>query len=210
MEDTPALAKISGTRIPLNYEKLFDGLEPKEYDLKDEVSLAKVIPLSAGEFIVGIGDKVQRLDAKGKIRWMYRPSFTIFDCAYIKATNLVYGTAGDNVMFILNATTGKELYRKDRNGSFAYGVAIPFGKDKCLITDNYEGYREKLAGSSADFVITDGVTAWQGTTPLWRAEIPPEAKLQIAGEKVFAVTKTDKNIYVKEIIPEPIRNRNKK
>jgi hypothetical protein len=49
--------------------------------------------------------------------------------------------------------------------------------------------------------ITDAVTAWRGTEVLWSRDFPPDAELVVRGDKIYAVTKTDKSIYVREIIP---------
>ena len=119
-------------------------------------------------------------------------------------TGLVYGSAYDNLMFILDASNGQELYSNGRNGKFAYGQVVPFGKDMCLITDNLEGYRDALEEwkrGKIEMFITDSVAAWRGTEIVLSLEFPPDAELVVRGDKIYAVTKTYKRIYVREIIP---------
>ena len=117
--------------------------------------------------------------------------------AYIPATGLVYATAGDNTMFILDASTGEDLFRDSRNGSAAYGAVLPYGEDVCLVMDALRGYRALYRGGYEP--TQDGVTAWRGTRMLWHRDVPPDAELQVAGSRIYAVTKTRSRILVREI-----------
>lgn len=47
----------------------------------------------------------------------------------------------------------------------------------------------------------DQLEAWCGLKRLWEIEIPPEAEIRLAGKRIFAVTKTEKGIYIKELFP---------
>lgn len=126
----------------------------------------------------------------------------LFDYTLIESTNLIYGTAGDNVMFILDAATGKELHSDSRNGSAAFGVAQNFGHDMCLVTDNFVVYREKSREANIE-PMKDGITCWRGTKALWHQDFPPNAQLVVNGNRILAVTKTKTGIYVNEItVPE--------
>jgi len=126
---------------------------------------------------------------------------TVLDCAFpgyfflSRGVKLIYGTAGDNNMFILEASSGRELARNSRDGSGAYGVVKPYLADICLVTDNLRGYRDKHNDSS----IKDAVTAWRGAKELWSAELPPDADLIVAGDKILALTKTKDGIFIEDI-----------
>lgn len=158
----------------------------------------KVMILPQGHRLVSVENTLYRIDAQRRLIWKYTEGQIMFDFTFIKATDLVYGTAGDNTMFILQATTGKQLYRNSRNGSAAYGEVKAYGRDQCLITNNNWGYRERLNNPS----IKDGVSAWRGTEALWEQEIPPEARLLVRGRRIFAVTKgKGGRRFYKEIIP---------
>jgi hypothetical protein len=50
-------------------------------------------------------------------------------------------------------------------------------------------------------IETDEIAAWRGTEVLWTLDFPPDADLIVRGDKIYAVTRTDKSIYVREIIP---------
>ena len=104
-------------------------------------------------------------------------------------------------MFILEASTGKELVRNSRNGSAAYGQVRQYGNDMCLITDNNWGYRERLN----DPTIKDGVTAWRGTEILWSTELAPGANLIVRGDRIIALTKTHDGIFIKEILVPKVK-----
>ena len=196
--DHPLRSKLNGPRLRLDYKGLEKGEERRL------LSDSKVLPLSDGRLLVGLGDTLYMLDGKRRVQWKHRPSWMIWDFAVVESTGLVYGTGGDNVMFILEVDTGRSLYSIGRNGKAAYGQVAPFGKDMCLITDNFVGYRQGSQWIETDFVMPDGITAWRGTEALWTLDFPPDAELVVTGDRVFAVTKTDKRIYVKEIIPPDV------
>jgi hypothetical protein len=197
-QDHPLRTKLNGRRLPLDYWNLEKG---------DECNLfaeAKIVPLSDGRLLCGLGDTLYMLSSKRRVEWKYVPSSLVMDFAVVESTGLVYGTAADNVMFILDASNGKRLYVNGRNGKFAYGQAAPFGKDMCLITDSLVGYREALEEwryGQAEAVEIDGITAWRGTEALWSVAFPPDADLVVNGDRIYAVTRTDKSIYVREITP---------
>jgi len=179
----------TGVRIPINYECL-------DRDCNDE---AKVSVLTSGQVLIGICDVLFMLDANEKVVWEYNVPQLLLDFTFIPSTGLIYGTAGDNNMFILEASTGRELMQNGRNGSFAYGEVKPYGSDMCLITDNNWGYRERLS----DPTIMDGVTCWRGTDILWSMELPPGAELIVRGTRISTITESNGGIFIKEIaVPE--------
>ncbi len=137
-QDHPLRTKLNGKRLPLDYWNLEKG------DERNLFAEAKIVPLSDGRLLCGLGDTLYMLNSKRRVEWKYVPSSFVMDFALVESTGLVYGTAADNVMFILDASNGKHLYSNGRNGQAAYGQTVPFGKDLCLITDSLVGYREAL------------------------------------------------------------------
>jgi outer membrane protein assembly factor BamB len=186
----------NGAALPLNYD---------EETLKWGLSEGKVVVTSSGRTLATAGDTLYMLDAgRRRVLWKYSVSQILFDFAYVKATGIVYATAGDNTMFILDASTGRELYYDSRNGSAGYGAVIPYGEDACLVMDSYGGYRSGYAGGYAP--MQDGVTAWRGTKMLWHLDVPPDAALQVVGRKIYAVTTTKNRILVRELkVPKGAR-----
>lgn len=161
---------------------------------------AKILPLKTQELIVGFGDKIYKFDDKYQIVWTYEVAQWIIDFGFVESTNLIYGTAGDNIMFILNADTGKQLYINGRNGKAAYGTVQNYGKDTTLIIDDFLMYRE---GSRYENYasLNDGIGLWRGAKELWHLDFPPDAELVVKDKRILAVTKTTAGIYVKEIFP---------
>ena len=105
------------------------------------------------------------LDQREHVEWEYKTSWILWDFALVESTGLVYGTAGENLMFILDASNGQEPTH-GRNGKFAYGRVVPFGNDMCLITDDLSGYREALEeweSGKIEMIQTDGIMARCGT-----------------------------------------------
>lgn len=178
----------NGHSLGLDYR----GLSPQALDE------AKVEALPSGGVLVAAGNTVSMFDDAGGFVWRHKEPQPIFDFAYVEGPGLVYVTAGDGQMFILEAWTGRELHRESRNGRAGYGQVVPFGKDQCLVADDNSGYR-----SAENYIPTmsDGVSAWRGTKMLWRERLPPDAELRVGGGRVFAVTKTRSRILVKEIFP---------
>lgn len=199
-EDVPCarLAQDAEFRPALNGTKIL--IPPEEAD--SLISEAKIQPMQPGNLLVMIGNTLYRLDGKKRIVWKYTEAQFMFDFTFIPATGLIYGTAGDGVMFILNAGTGKKLIRDAYMGKGAYGIVRAYGKDQCLVTSDFAMYREdwkRLNLRRIEDVMTDEVTDFRGTKALWTRSFPPDADLVVDGKRILAVTKTQSNIYVKEI-----------
>jgi hypothetical protein len=197
-EDAKWRPKLNGLKLPLDYES---GV-PAPEEIPHQVDSAKVHPLASGHLLVNYYDTLYRLDSEGREVWAHGEAQMIFDFAYVEATNLIYGTAGDNVMFILDAATGERVHAESRNGSAAYGVAVPYGRDQCLVKDNFVMYRMKAKDfneASGHEPMQDGITAWRGSEVLWHSDFPPDAEPLVVGEKIYAVTKTKSGIYIKPI-----------
>jgi len=160
-----------------------------------EVAKAKTSVLPDGKILIGLCNKLFMLNRDRSALWEYRVPQLLYDFVFIPNTGLIYGTAGDNNMFILEASSGRELLRNSRDGSGAYGEVKPYGNDMCLITDNLWGYRNNLNDPS----IKDAVTAWRGTEKLWSVELPPDAKLIVDGGKISALTITKDGIFITDI-----------
>ena len=178
----------NGVTLPLDYDTVPSRLKPSE---------SKVVLLPSGRILVTAGDGLYMLGADRRVVWKHTVSQWVYDFEYIRATGLIYGTAGDNNMFILDASTGKELFGDARSGRAWYGDVLPYGEDACLIVDMLGGYRADYAGGPEP--MQDGVTAWRGTRMLWHMDVPPDAELQVVGSKIYAVTKTKDRILLKEL-----------
>jgi hypothetical protein len=189
--------KAAGQHLALDYTALLKDAAGETLD--DAIAGARVTPLASGHTLISYAGGLFRLDQQGKTIWSYPGLMVLISYTYVPANNLIYGTAVDNFMFILDARSGKELYRISRNGSASYGETIPYGTDGCLIVEPRGEYRERH--SSFGLLVMDKPEAWRGLKRLWEIEIPPEAKISVVGGKIFATTKTDNAIYVKEIHP---------
>jgi outer membrane protein assembly factor BamB len=179
----------SGTTLPLDYKQALEWGELSES--------SKVSVLPSGRSLAAAGHTLYLLDANKRVVWQYEVPQVVIDFAYIEATGLIYVTAGDNFMAILDARTGRELDHESRNGSAGFGRVIPYGVDGCLVMDSYGGYRTGRPVGALP--MQDGVTAWRGTRMLWRRDVPPDAELQVVGLKVYAVTKTKDRILLQEL-----------
>jgi hypothetical protein len=195
IEDNEFRTILNGQRLNLSYKARFES----------DFAQAKAVPLSTGQLLVGIGDTLYMCDEQRQIQWRHNVPQWLNDYAVVESTGLVYGTAGDNNMFILEAVTGRVLYRNSRNGRAAYGQVVPYGDDSCLITDNFSGYRHDwnelraIPGMMNVATWKDGISCWLGTKELWHRDFPPDAEVLVKGRRIYAVTKTKTNIYVQEL-----------
>lgn len=103
--DDQYITKSKGTKLKLDYDSW--GMAGDVPYLIDE---AKITPSRDGGLLVHVGNTLYKLDGNYQVVWKHKQTQMIFDYALVEATNLIYGTAVDNVMFILNATDGKKLY----------------------------------------------------------------------------------------------------
>lgn len=191
LTDDRYITKFNGTKLKLNY-----GSWAPPADIPAYIDKAKIIPLKTGGLLINLEDTLYKLNARHQVVWRYEEAQPIFDYSLVESTGLIYGTAGDNVMFILNAANGKKLHRDSRNGSASYGVVQNYGSDMCLVTDDNQIYREKARGVQP---MNDGITCWRGEEGVWSQDFPPDAQLVVNGSRILAVTKTKKSIYVQEI-----------
>lgn len=182
--------RASGCPLELDYDALDAQL----------IGEAKVMPLASGRVLAAAGRTVYMLDhvGRGQAEWRHTEPQPIIDVEYVAATDLVYATAGDNQLLILDASTGRQLHRESRQGRGGFGRTLAYGKDLCLVADDNSGYR-----AAEDFTppVSDGVTAWRGTKMLWHRELPPDAELRVDGERIFAVTKTGSRVLLTAIRP---------
>ncbi|MFN2415965.1 MAG: hypothetical protein ABR603_12535 [Pyrinomonadaceae bacterium] len=193
--DTPELEdwknRHGGVQLRLVYDSMPSWTKPAD---------SKVVVLPSGRTLTALGDVLYMFGADGRAAWKLEVPQTVIDFAYVKATGVIYVTAGDNNLMILDAATGRVLRNESRNGRAGFGVAMPYGEDMCLVTDDLSGYRADYRGVEAAFApMQDRVTAWRGTKMLWRVEVPPDAELQVVGSRIFAVTRTKSRVLVKEI-----------
>ena len=189
IDDNDFHPKLNGWSIPLSNEPFF----------VEEIEQVKVIPLSKGRSLIGAGQVLTMFDSQRRVVWTYDvPGGWLIDFDVVETTGLVYGTAGDNIMFILTLSSGAELERIGRNGSAAFGEVRAYGKDLCLIKDNFWGYRQKVPDPSFE-PMKDRLAAWRGTHILWEVDFPPDAELIVNGKKILALTRTKTKVYLKEI-----------
>ena len=179
--------QYNGAPLPLDY----DSLSPRS------MSDSKVVVLPSERILTLAGGDLHMLDANRRIVWKYDTPHAVVNFVYVKATDVIYSTDDGNNMYILDAATGRVLRSEPRGGRAWYGAMIPYGEETCLIMDELGSYRMGYGGGPAP--TQDSVTAWRGTRMLWRRDVPPDAEIQVVGSKVYAVTKTQTRVLVKEI-----------
>jgi hypothetical protein len=193
LTDDSYLTELNGTRLKLNY-----GSWAPAVDVPSFIQTSRIFPLATGGLLVGLEDTLYRLNENYQVVWKYQEGQPIDDYAIVESTGLIYLTAGDNVMVILDAVSGKRLHRDSRNGSAAYGETENYANDMCLVVDNFRTYREKARDIPPK---SDGITCWRRGKAVWYQAFPPDAELVVNADRIVAVTKTRTGIYVNEIHP---------
>jgi len=188
-----------GGELPVKYECLESGLDQEGRD-PAEIEDAKVAVLTGGGMLVGICNTLFDLDQNAQLVWQHTVAGELIDFAFIPSTGLVYVTALDNNLYILDAANGSVLLNHSRNGAMAYGRVLPYLDDICLVTDDNSMYRSRLSNPS----LTDSVTAWRGTEALWNVELPPGAVLAVRGSRILALTASKEGAFLQEVaVPKP-------
>ncbi len=193
--DDNHITEFNGSKLELHYDY---GLTEDEISFL--VDRAKIVGLDDGGLLVNLADTLYRLDEQRRVVWTKSTAQIIYDYTYVASSRLIYGTAGDNIMFVLDAATGEVKAGESRNGSAAFGMTLNYGNDMCLVQDNFVIYRERSRGYR-EKPMNDGISLWRGVTKLWNRDFPPDAEIVVAGDRILAVTKSKKAIYVNEIVP---------
>ena len=90
-----------GIKLPIQFFCI-EGLERTK-------TVTSVLP--DGKMLIGLCDTLFMLNTDRSALWEYHVPQLMYDFVFIPKTGLIYGTAGDNNMFILEASSGKELVR---------------------------------------------------------------------------------------------------
>ena len=184
-----------GTTLRLDY----DRLAPQSVR-----SSTKVVMLSTGHLLASAGNVLYLLDAGGRVVWKHTAAERIKDFVHVAATGTIYATTGVNDMILLDASTGGRVLLASGGGGVGYRQLLAYGEDLCLVVEDSRRYRTDCHGGHRP--MSDSVSAWQGTRMLWLAFVPADAELQVVGSKIYAVTRTQSRILVREIKVPPGRS----
>jgi len=149
------------------------------------------IAVSSIRLLVPVGDVLYMLDADNRVRWEFSVEPNIFYDVRADAQGRVYLAISDGLFRVLDAD-GKELWGNFMNGSAQYSQIAPY-KEGLLVVVNMWGYRQK--GSKSE----DHIEYWQNKKAVWRKNFPQEARLEVWGEKIFAVKPTKDGKEIVEI-----------
>ena len=131
------------------------------------------------------------LDANSRVRWEFSVEPNIFYHLRADAQGKVYLAISDGLFKVLDAE-GKELWSNFMNGSAQFSQIGPY-KEGLLVVVNMWGYRQK--GSKSE----DQIEYWQNRKPAWTKSFPQDARLEVWGEKIFAVKQTKEGKEIVEI-----------
>jgi outer membrane protein assembly factor BamB len=154
------------------------------------------LAISSDRILVTACNSLYMLDSKKRIVWKWATSGpAITDQPVIDSSATIYVIAYDLIWVALDARTGELKWRKDSNGRSGYTQIMAYRDDQYLVVVNEGGYRESLSDST----IPDGLLLCKGGDVIWSKEFPPDAKLQVWGDRILAVTSANGRAEIIEI-----------
>lgn len=175
------------------------ALELSDSEEEDKLRIVDFQPLSPDRMLVSVNNTIYLLDAKKQIVWE-----TYVDMVappVVDSKGGIYGIAFDLAQFSVNARTGDVTYfGRDIAGTHAYHTQIkPYKDAQYLIVENLQFYRDGNRCYPKCPMRNDILHAWRGQRLLWSTDFPPNAELQVWGDKILAVTRKKNSVVVQEI-----------
>ncbi|HEV2798899.1 MAG TPA: hypothetical protein VGW12_00280 [Pyrinomonadaceae bacterium] len=178
------------------------GLELKSSDdLEDKLRIVDFKQIPPDRMLVSVNDTLYLLNAKKEIIWVSDQIVDMVAAPIVDSTGGIYGIGGDLKHFSVNSRTGEVNYfGRDVAGSHSYYTQIkPYKNDQYLVIENMQFYRDRNLCYPQCPMRNDNLYAWRGEKLLWSTEFPPNAKLQVWGDRILAVAEKKNSVMVQEI-----------
>ena len=177
------------------------GLELSVDNTDVELRMVDFKSLSADRMLVTVNDTVYLLNATKEVIWQ-----TYLDLAappIVDSNGNIFGILGDLGHCSVNADTGEVSYfGRDIGGSHSYYTQIkPYKGNQYLVVENLQFYRDGNLCYPRCPMRSDVLHAWAGQKLLWSIDFPPNAELEVWGNKILAVTRQQHSIIVEQIEP---------
>ena len=190
--------KVSGKpasevqELVLNVAPYSSG-DPEKYNLS-------VISISPDRLLVRVEDELYLLNSKKEIVWHTARMDGIIEII-VDSKGRVFGIGTDMAQFTIDVGTGEVRYfGKDRptSGRNYFSQIKPYKDGQYLVVESFKGYRNPCPVCPKDFDY-DELTAWDGEKLLWEHKIPPDAEIEVWGDKILAVTKRKEGAVIQQI-----------
>ena len=160
----------------------------------------KFLQLAPNRLLVSVDRLVYMLGEGNKVVWTCR-IFDMVDSPIVTASGRIYGIAADEKQFSIDPTTGHvKIFGPEIGGSHAsFSQIKPYKEEQYLIVENMQFYRDSNHCFPKCPMSNDSLFAWDGEKFLWSTDFPPNAELEVWGNKILAVLKNKNGIIVRQI-----------
>ena len=160
------------------------------------------LQLSRDRLIVTVDRMVYMLSDGKTVKWV-RDIPDMIDSPIVTAIGELYGIAADNKQFSIDAATGKVKFfdLKVAGSHSSYTQIKAYKANQYLVVENMEFYRDRdnKLGCAKCPLTNDTLFAWDGERFMWSTDFPPNAELQVWGNRILAVSKKKNGVVVREI-----------
>lgn len=164
--------------------------------------------LSEGHLIVTVDKVVYMLSDAKTVKWVTDiPDMN--GSPIVTPAGQIYGIAADNKQFSIDGASGKVRFFKSQvvGSHSSYTQIKAYKTDEFLIVENMQFYRDGNLCYPKCPMTNDQLFAWQGEKFLWSTEFPPNAELQVFGDRILAVSKKMNSVVIREIeLPKSKQN----
>jgi hypothetical protein len=195
-----ALVKGQRPKQPVNttsgQELILTATDEPEKPTEYHVDFLKLAP---DRLLVEVDDMLYLLDQHRRVIWKTSIDFMI-DMPVADSNGKLFGIRVDHGLFSIDPSTGQVDYFGigPRSGRGSYTQITPYKDGQYLVVTSWEGYRENA--SPYDERINDHLAACKGKEQVWDAEIPPHARIEVWGEKIFTFTKRKEGVAMQEVV----------
>lgn len=152
----------------------------------------KISRVARNRKLATVGDTLYMLDGRNQVVWTWSAGGPpLNDLPVIDLEGTIYVIGYDLLWAALDSATGRVKWQGTANGRAVYSQVELYRGGMYLVVTDMGGYR---ANANHGEVIKDRLTLCRGNSILWETEIPAGARVQVSGDKVFAVTKRKNRI----------------
>lgn len=162
-------------------------------DYEEPNQALAIAPLAApnNRLLVTVCDSLYMLDSSGEVIWHWSTGGAgIVAQPFIDSTGTVHVIALDLIKVALDAETGLEKGdRENYSGKWGYSQMKPYKDDQYLVVIDNSNYRDSFCCMpNSSCCMSDSLLLYKGIEQIATADFPAEARLEVWGERILAVS----------------------
>src|SRR5688572_25612301 len=150
-----------------------------------------VLPVSSNNILIKADDDIYLLNANKRILW-HTPRMDVVRKLILDSRGRVFCIGQDMAQCTINLSTGEvRFFGKDRptSGKNYFSQIVPYKDGQYLVVESFRNYRNPGCADCVKEWNYDYLTGWHGEKLLWEQKIPPDAQIEVWGNKILAVVK---------------------